>query len=256
VICTQVIIEHNLDVIKQADYIIDIGPDGGKNGGAVVFYGTPRDMITNSDTITARCLKASLSGKALTADELESFTKLLEIDISENTMRKMQLMPIGRIVNKEDNTYIALDKKYIPVIEGLDGFSHIQVIWWFDGCDNDNDRQTLYEQNPYKKGPKTLGTFATRSPQRPNPIAVTTAQILWTDKEKAHIGLSYLDAMNGTPVLDIKPYTPSLDRGTALMFPTGASTGQKRLKNPAILTGKTSSISARNSITYYHKNIV
>jgi excinuclease ABC A subunit len=57
---TVIIIEHNLDVIKRADYIIDIGPDGGKNGGNVVFCGTPKEMAETSDTITARCLRSSL----------------------------------------------------------------------------------------------------------------------------------------------------------------------------------------------------
>ena len=54
-----VVIEHNLDVIKQADWIIDIGPDGGKNGGEVVFEGTPMDMIRSAETLTAKCLWAS-----------------------------------------------------------------------------------------------------------------------------------------------------------------------------------------------------
>ena len=45
---TVIIIEHNLDVIKQADWIIDIGPEGGKNGGKVVFQGPPKEMITTS----------------------------------------------------------------------------------------------------------------------------------------------------------------------------------------------------------------
>ena len=57
---TVIIIEHNLDMIKRADYIIDIGPDGGKNGGNVVFEGTPQDMINSSNTITAQFLKKSI----------------------------------------------------------------------------------------------------------------------------------------------------------------------------------------------------
>lgn len=57
---TLVVIEHNLDVIKHADWIIDIGPDGGKNGGQVVFTGTPADMAANATTLTADCLRASL----------------------------------------------------------------------------------------------------------------------------------------------------------------------------------------------------
>lgn len=56
---TLVVIEHNLDVIKQADWLIDIGPDGGKNGGEVVFTGTPEEMIRNAKTLTADSLRAA-----------------------------------------------------------------------------------------------------------------------------------------------------------------------------------------------------
>ncbi len=54
---TVLVIEHNQDVMKQADYIIDIGPDGGSGGGEVVFCGTPQQMINTADTITARYLR-------------------------------------------------------------------------------------------------------------------------------------------------------------------------------------------------------
>lgn len=57
---TLVVIEHNIDVMKQADWIIDIGPDGGKNGGEVVFAGTPADMAQKAKTLTADSLRASL----------------------------------------------------------------------------------------------------------------------------------------------------------------------------------------------------
>ena len=54
---TVIIIEYNTDVMKLADYIIDIGPDGGTKGGEVVFKGTPKQMIENADTITAKYLR-------------------------------------------------------------------------------------------------------------------------------------------------------------------------------------------------------
>lgn len=57
---TLVVIEHNLDVMKQADWIIDIGPDGGKNGGEVVFAGTPAEMVQVAKTLTADCLRNSM----------------------------------------------------------------------------------------------------------------------------------------------------------------------------------------------------
>ncbi|UUV21087.1 excinuclease ABC subunit UvrA [Paenimyroides aestuarii] len=58
---TVLIIEHNLDVIKMADYIIDIGPEGGKNGGEVVAKGTPEQVAKSKKSHTARFLKKELS---------------------------------------------------------------------------------------------------------------------------------------------------------------------------------------------------
>ena len=57
---TVIVIEHNLDVMKQADYIIDIGPDGGSGGGEVVFQGTPQAMADHGKTITAKYLRKSI----------------------------------------------------------------------------------------------------------------------------------------------------------------------------------------------------
>lgn len=58
---TVIVIEHNLDVMKQADYLIDIGPDGGSKGGEVVFTGTPAQMVKDGDTITAQYLRRSVT---------------------------------------------------------------------------------------------------------------------------------------------------------------------------------------------------
>ncbi len=57
---TVIVIEHNLDVMKQADWLIDVGPDGGTAGGEIVFSGTPRDMAEKANTITAEYLRKSL----------------------------------------------------------------------------------------------------------------------------------------------------------------------------------------------------
>lgn len=58
---TVIIIEHNLDVIKLADYIVDLGPEGGNKGGRVLFEGTPEKLILNEESYTARYLKPLLS---------------------------------------------------------------------------------------------------------------------------------------------------------------------------------------------------
>ncbi|MFA9391601.1 MAG: excinuclease ABC subunit UvrA [Prolixibacteraceae bacterium] len=57
---TVVVIEHNMDVIKTADYLIDIGPEGGRNGGKVVAVGTPEDVANNKKSITGKYLKEEL----------------------------------------------------------------------------------------------------------------------------------------------------------------------------------------------------
>jgi excinuclease ABC subunit A len=58
-----IIIEHNLDVIKTADYIIDLGPDGGDKGGEVVACGTPEEVVKIKQSYTGQYLKSCLSSK-------------------------------------------------------------------------------------------------------------------------------------------------------------------------------------------------
>ena len=57
---TVIVIEHNLDVIKTADYIIDIGPEGGERGGTVVAHGTPEDVAENENSYTGKYIKKML----------------------------------------------------------------------------------------------------------------------------------------------------------------------------------------------------
>jgi len=57
---TIVVIEHNLDVIKTADWIIDMGPEGGAGGGTVVAEGTPEDVAANPESHTGRYLQRYL----------------------------------------------------------------------------------------------------------------------------------------------------------------------------------------------------
>lgn len=57
---TVLVIEHNLDVIKCADYIVDMGPEGGKNGGKIIAVGTPEEICESKDSITGRFLRKEL----------------------------------------------------------------------------------------------------------------------------------------------------------------------------------------------------
>lgn len=119
---------------------------------------------------------------------------------------------IGKISINKEEMLIKLEPQYIPALQALNGFSHINVIWWFNHFDNEEARKILELPKPYKKSPEIMGIFALRSPMRPNPIALTAVQVLNIDFNTGIIQIDYIDAENDSPVLDIKPYTPSLDR--------------------------------------------
>ena len=85
---------------------------------------------------------------------------------------------------------------------------------------------TVLETNSLKE----MGIFATRSPIRPNPIALTAVEILYIDYDKGVIQIAYIDANDGSPVLDIKPYTPSLDRIEAPEVPAWCAHWPKSLE--------------------------
>jgi excinuclease ABC subunit A len=57
---TVLVIEHNLDVIKNADYVLDLGPGGGPDGGELVVAGPPESLLENERSVTGRYLKAWL----------------------------------------------------------------------------------------------------------------------------------------------------------------------------------------------------
>ena len=127
-------------------------------------------------------------------------------------MQKFQVKPIGKIRVNEEGMLVVIEKNYVPALKALDGFGHLNIIWWFSDFDNEEMRNILEVPKPYKKSPELMGIFATRSPVRPNPIALSTVKVIHIDYEKGIIKIPYIDANEQSPVLDIKPYTPSLDR--------------------------------------------
>jgi len=58
---TVLVIEHNIDVIKLADHIIDLGPEGGKEGGAILCEGSPENIIKNQESFTVQYLRSELN---------------------------------------------------------------------------------------------------------------------------------------------------------------------------------------------------
>ena len=126
-------------------------------------------------------------------------------------MKQFTVKQIGTMEMDKDGMYVKLLPEYIPALKSLEGFGHADILWWFDGCDDEENRSVLEAESPYKQGPGCKYAHCIR-PQRPNPIALSVVQILYIDHEAGVIYIAYADARQGSPVLDLKPYTPSLDR--------------------------------------------
>ncbi len=97
-------------------------------------------------------------------------------------------------------------------LKGLDGYSHIWLIWQFSEAMRDTWSPTV--RPPRLGGDKRQGVFATRSPFRPNPIGLSSVKlerIELDSKQGPVLYISGADLMDGTPIYDIKPYLPFTD---------------------------------------------
>ena len=111
-------------------------------------------------------------------------------------------MPRGLGARHSAEGVLRISPEFEPGLLDIEGFSHLFVIWMFDrvegyelvGCPPTDDR-------PH-------GVFATRSPRRPNPIGLTVVELL--GREGANLLVRGVDMLDGTPILDIKPYLSSI----------------------------------------------
>jgi len=96
--------------------------------------------------------------------------------------------------------------EFAPGLADIEGFSHLFVIWVFD-------RSTGFDLTACPPSDNRIhGVFATRSPRRPNPIGLTVVQLL--RREGALLHVRGVDMLDGTPILDIKPYLSSVPQET------------------------------------------
>jgi tRNA-Thr(GGU) m(6)t(6)A37 methyltransferase TsaA len=127
--------------------------------------------------------------------------------------------PIGRVRRKGAEVVLQIEPRFRPGLEDLDQFSHVMVFWWADEFDNEWDRARLHIKPPYAPD-RAIGVFATRSPFRPNPIAMTTCPILDVDTDAGRLTVGDIDAFDGTKVIDLKAYLPICDRVKAPQLPS------------------------------------
>ncbi len=130
------------------------------------------------------------------------------------------IFPIG-IIKKDSKAFsVEIYPEYTDGLLGLDQFSHILIFYWFHENDTSEKRKTLQVHPRGNKANPMTGVFATRSPQRPNPIGISICRVLSVDRNKIHI--DQIDAFNGSPVIDIKPYFPNMDSGSDAVTPDWA----------------------------------
>ena len=97
---------------------------------------------------------------------------------------------------------IEIDEAVAPALEGIEEFSHIIVLFWIDRRDTSDRALQVHPQG--RQDLPLKGVFATRSPARPNPVGLTVVKLL--ERDGRVLRVLGLDALNGTPILDIKPY--------------------------------------------------
>ncbi len=121
-------------------------------------------------------------------------------------MTTLSMVPIGTVHRQDDRAWIDVAPEYADGLLGIEGFSHVHVIYWFHENDTP-DQRAMLQVHPRKDPANPLtGVFATHSPKRPNLVALTLCRVLGIDGTR--ITVSGLDARDGSPVIDIKCYIP------------------------------------------------
>jgi len=98
---------------------------------------------------------------------------------------------------------IVIDEQYLPGLDDVEKKSHLIILSWFDRAD-----RTVLRASPYYEESER-GVFAIRSPNRPNPVAFSVVDLIRRDGNVLRV--RGLDALDGTPIVDIKPYYPDID---------------------------------------------
>lgn len=108
---------------------------------------------------------------------------------------------------QELESEIVLDENLAAGLEGLEKYSHIIVVYWLNKLKSDEVLLKIRPRN--SEDSQERGLFATRSPRRPNPLGLITVRLL--RREGNVLTVKGLDALDGTPVIDIKPYNTGYD---------------------------------------------
>jgi tRNA-Thr(GGU) m(6)t(6)A37 methyltransferase TsaA len=130
------------------------------------------------------------------------------IGIIRSPFKEPAGMPIQAVAAKGVAGVIELDPSYQAGLQDIDGFSHLTLLYHLHLIQSSSLTVTPFlDDQPH-------GVFATRSPKRPNPIGLSTVRLVRVEGWRLHI--EDVDVVDGTPLLDIKPYVPAFDAREAV----------------------------------------
>ena len=123
---------------------------------------------------------------------------------------KSELRFVG-VVEKagEQEAKVRIFPEYSAGLKGIEDFSHLIILYWIHLRDNEEDRHTLQVFPRRHTVNVKTGVFACRSPSRPNPIGLCVVEL--TKIEECDLTVKGLDAFEGSPIIDVKPYIPGTD---------------------------------------------
>jgi tRNA-Thr(GGU) m(6)t(6)A37 methyltransferase TsaA len=101
---------------------------------------------------------------------------------------------------------VEIDEPWRDGLLGLEGVSHLILLYWMDRA-----RRDLIVQRP-RNTPEPIGVFALRSPVRPNPIGLGVVRLIGLEAVAGRLTIDAIDCLDGTPLIDIKPYFASTDK--------------------------------------------
>ena len=134
------------------------------------------------------------------------FSELPEINLKALGVVRSEIKEPTRQKSPKNVAEIIIDANLTEALDNLEEFSHIIILYWIHKSPHQAPKKVHPKGNPSREA---MGVFATRSPDRPNPIGKTTVKLL--ERKDNVLKVQGMDAIDGTPVLDIKPYIPGYD---------------------------------------------
>ena len=135
--------------------------------------------------------------------------KLDQTGIEGSKMSELCMKPVGVVKKQGQRAWLEIHPEYAPGLLGLQNFSHLWVFYWFHENDTPEKRRTLQVHPRRDPANPLTGVFACRAPERPNLIGFTACRIIKVEGNRVEV--ADLEARDGSPILDLKPYIPEGD---------------------------------------------